>query len=574
MAFKSKSLDDLETGVFAQRLARRLSQPAAKGRPTKSGTAPAYGDFVRRSVQTQGNVLGDMNWEQWAVTRAALELGGVDPRILDDPKTSPAERFAGIGKINWANVTVPNVKTKLGPSFTVPDDWRRAFGIERLKKIKAAVEQGQAITNPQEQKTLRIWRTLEVQLAGEDGEQNQILPTGPQADVGRSRLPMSMDDRRRLHSALTGQKNETADVLQGSLQLSPESAYDYLAGKYGVEIVSDDEAKDLFLNRVLADLRNNNAFVPSSAQGSEADIKRWHDSSARSWGGFLPASRFFDPSHAPGVAQRISGMTTRGHKTRLNPSGRRVPYAYGEPQEFQWPDKSDDMPGVKYAIDAPSQEVPDEETNAYYKSRTPEAATAVQQELEKPARDAVTWLQKKGWIDDASKIDDYVQDVVMGMMNRTGAIPEWRKNVGFRRATASMLARRFASQGWPSGAKEKTGQMRGGDDQPDPLQSATGSNRGGGEDQYSRVQAGAARARAAIQKAIASVLDIDTSNMGSDEEAFVDAIDSLNDPDQAIRALHILDRLSAQHSTALPQVRKAVDRIHRHLDPLMGKVGG
>ena len=62
--------------------------------------------------------------------------------------------------------------------------------------------------------------------------------------------------------------------------------------------------------------------------------------------------------------------------------------------------------------------------------------------------------------------------------------------------------------------------------------------------------------------------------MGRDEADFVDALDSLSQPDQAVRALHILDQLSAQHSTALPQVRRAVERIQRQLEPLLGKVRG
>jgi hypothetical protein len=61
--------------------------------------------------------------------------------------------------------------------------------------------------------------------------------------------------------------------------------------------------------------------------------------------------------------------------------------------------------------------------------------------------------------------------------------------------------------------------------------------------------------------------------MGADdEEKFVDAIDQLSDPSQAARALNTLDKLSARHASALPQVRTAVDRIQRHLDPLLGKV--
>ena len=576
VAFKSKTLDDLEHGVFSQRLAQRLwkkpdeSQEAKRTRKPSSTGTRAYGDFLRQSVRQQGDVLGDMNWEQWEVCKAALELGGIDPAVFDDPNKTPAERLALVGKINWASVTLPALKAKLGDAFRVPDDWKREFGIARLKKIKAAVEQGQPLTDPQDRRLLGVWRTLEVQLGGEDSQPNQILPSGPTTDVGMTRMPMSPDDRRRFYSALTG-TNESVALAQAPLRLSAQSAYDNLV-KYGMEIISDDEAKDLYLTRILNGLRNNNAFVPSSPQGSEPDKKRWHDSAARSWGGFLPAARFYDPSNDPGVAQRLSGMTTRGFRTRLNPSGRRVPYAYNEPEEFQWPADKDDMPKLKYTIDAPSAEVPDENINAFYRSRTPEAAAAVQQELEEPARDAVGWLRKRGWIDDPSKVDDFVQDVILGMMNRTAAVPNWRSNIGFRRTTAAMLARRFASQGWPSAAKERTGQMRGGDDEPDPVQTATGSNRQGGEDQFSRVQAGAARARAAIQKAIASVLDIDTTAMGDDEAQFVDSIDSLSDPTQAARALHVLDRLSTQHSAVLPQVRKAIDRIHRHLDPLLGKV--
>ena len=44
--------------------------------------------------------------------------------------------------------------------------------------------------------------------------------------------------------------------------------------------------------------------------------------------------------------------------------------------------------------------------------------------LVKPATDAVNWLKRQGWIDDPTKVDDFVQDVVLGMMNRTGRCPE------------------------------------------------------------------------------------------------------------------------------------------------------
>ncbi len=69
VAFKSRTLDDLEHGVFAQRLAKRLWQKPDEGKRSKKASStgtPAYGDFLRHSVQQQGDVLGDMNWEQWA----------------------------------------------------------------------------------------------------------------------------------------------------------------------------------------------------------------------------------------------------------------------------------------------------------------------------------------------------------------------------------------------------------------------------------------------------------------------------------------------------------------------------
>ncbi len=222
------------------------------------------------------------------------------------------------------------------------------------------------------------------------------------------------------------------------------------------------------------------------------------------------------------------------------------------------------MPGIKFSIDVPSQEVQDEKINAFYRSGTPGAVEAVRQELEKPARDAVGWLRKRGWIDDPARMDDYVQQVVMGMFNRTGTVGDWRRNVGFRRATASMLARRYASQGWASGTKERTGQA--------VVDRATGNGRGDGEDQFGRLRRSATTAREVIQRAVASMLDADTSSMGADEGRFVDALGSLQDPRKATAALDIIDRLSARYQRELPQVRRAVERIRRHLDPLLGKV--
>jgi hypothetical protein len=540
VAFKQKSLGDIEHEVFAQRLADRLK-----------AAGDDYGPFLHHSVRSQGEVLGDMKWDDWTVTKAALELGGVHPDTLTAPQTSPAQRLAMVEKINWRNITLPRLKAKLGPSFQVDNAWKRAFGVERLKNIKAAVDTGQQITAPQERKLLQLWKTLEVQLG------KTILPAGPKNNVGMTRLPMSPQDRTRFYKTLTG----TNESVATPLQLSPQSAYDYLTN-YGVEVISDEEAKDLYLTRLLNDLKNGEAFIPSFPKGSEADRKRWRDAVARSWGGFLPAARFYDPATAPGVAQRLAGMTTRGFKTRTNPSGRQVPYAYPEPEEFQQPD-TEDMPGIKYSIDVPSQELPDEEINAFYRSRTPEANAAVQQELVKPARDALGWLKRKGWEMAPARMDDYTQQIVMGMMQRTGSVQNWRANLGFRRATASMLARRFASQGWPSEKKERTGRAA-------ALDTATrGTSR---EDAFTRMQAGAATARQVIQRAIASLLDTDTSRMGDDEEEFVDALDSLNNPDKAMDALEVLDRLALRYKNELPQVRKAVDRIQRHVQPLLSRV--
>ena len=209
VAFRQRPLDDLEHAVFAQRLAHRLS-------PAKSAD---YGDYLRHSVLRQGEVLGDMQWEAWEATKAALELGGIDPDDLTKP---PAQRLAMVARIDWRKVTLPRLKAKLGPSFKVPDNWKRVFGIERLRKIKVAVERGQPITDRQDRRLLGIWRTLEVQL-GQD-----ILPAGPKNDVGMTRLPMSPKDRRRLYQAMTG----TNEGVEAPLRLSAQSAYDSLT-RYG-----------------------------------------------------------------------------------------------------------------------------------------------------------------------------------------------------------------------------------------------------------------------------------------------------------------------------------------------------
>ena len=92
VAFKQKSLDDTEHAVFASRLAEKLGKKPSRGN---------YGDFLYSSVRSQGDVLGDMQWEKWEVTKAAMALGGIDPAVLSDPNKSLAVRLALVNRINW-----------------------------------------------------------------------------------------------------------------------------------------------------------------------------------------------------------------------------------------------------------------------------------------------------------------------------------------------------------------------------------------------------------------------------------------------------------------------------------------
>ena len=182
-------------------------------------------------------------------------------------------------------------------------------------------------------------------------------------------------------------------------------------------------------------------------------------------------------------------------------------------------------------------------------------------ELEKPARDAVNWLKRQGWIDDPAKVDDYVQDVVIGMLNRTGAVPNWRNNVGFRRATASMLARRYASQG---GRRERKRSWAG---MLWTWQRETSRPR------RRRVQQDSSRGnkspRGHSEGHRRACSNGHVRQWATTKTKFVDALDSLNDPAKAMDALDVLDRLSARYEKELPQVRRAVERIQRHLEPLM-----
>ena len=194
VAFQQKSLDDTEHAVFAHRLAQRLHiKPAGSD----------YGDFLHHSVLSQGEVLGDMKWKNWEITKAASELGGVNPNVLTDPRTTPAQRLAMVAKINWSKVTLPRLKAKLGPSFKVADAWKRAVWDRAIEdESRPPWNEGQPITDPHERRLLGIWRTLEIQLG------RNILPAGPKNDVGMTRLPMSLKDSDRFYKTLTG-TNET-----------------------------------------------------------------------------------------------------------------------------------------------------------------------------------------------------------------------------------------------------------------------------------------------------------------------------------------------------------------------------
>ena len=86
VAFKQKALDDLETGVFASRLADKLQEKPAKG---------SYGDFLYRSVRSQGDVLGDMNWEMWEVRIVLASQTRRLPAIVGAAKMNSTEFGAG-----------------------------------------------------------------------------------------------------------------------------------------------------------------------------------------------------------------------------------------------------------------------------------------------------------------------------------------------------------------------------------------------------------------------------------------------------------------------------------------------
>ena len=72
-----------------------------------------------------------------------------------------------------------------------------------------------------------------------------------------TRMPMSHADRTRFYKTLTG----TNESVEAPLQLSAQSAYNYLT-QYGVEIVSDEEITDLYLSRILHDLKTGRRFHP------------------------------------------------------------------------------------------------------------------------------------------------------------------------------------------------------------------------------------------------------------------------------------------------------------------------
>ena len=59
---------------------------------------------------------------------------------------------------------------------------------------------------------------------------------------------------------------------------------------------------------------------------------------------------------------------------------------------------------------------------------------------------------------------------------------------------------------------------------------------------------------------------------GDDKDALIAALRGLRSPNKALDALDILDRLATRYERKLPQVKRAVERIWRHLEPLMKRV--
>ena len=136
------------------------------------------------------------------------------------------------------------------------------------------------------------------------------------------------------------------------------------------------------------------------------------------------------------------------------------------------------------------------------------------QELMKPARDAVNWLKRKGWIIDPAKMDDYVQQVVMGMMGRTGSVQNWRCQCRIPAGHGEHVGSTVCVTGLAVGDERTNRANAWRRRSARSCADGDGSNRSGGEDEFSRIQGGAARAREAIQRAIAAVLDIDTEQHG------------------------------------------------------------
>jgi len=57
-----------------------------------------YGQFLTPKRSAASRCPGGMAWDSWEVAKVALELGGINPGLLTDPKTTPAQRLAMVAR--------------------------------------------------------------------------------------------------------------------------------------------------------------------------------------------------------------------------------------------------------------------------------------------------------------------------------------------------------------------------------------------------------------------------------------------------------------------------------------------
>ena len=177
-----------------------------------------------------------------------------------------------------------------------------------------------------------------------------------------------------------------------------------------MEVVSDEEATDLYLARILKDLRNKTAFIPSSAKGKRGRQKtlagfRRTDPGAVS----LPAGQMLRPWQLAGIRPMACRDDHQGFQDEDEPQWPKSSLRLPEPEEVG---RSDEMPGIKYSIDVPSQEIPDEEINAFYRSRTAGSHRRRRKGIGQASQGCRELAETQGLgTSTPAKIDDFVQDV-------------------------------------------------------------------------------------------------------------------------------------------------------------------